>query len=64
MLARGGAETHTAWPMSNDAFKYLAIIAAVVAAVLISNFLVDFHDWNRTQTCVTAGGRNCGVYRH
>jgi uncharacterized membrane protein YwzB len=50
--------------MSRDALKYLAIIAAIVAAVLLSNFLVDFYDWNKTQTCATSGGRNCSVYRH
>ena len=35
-----------------------------VAVLLISNFMVDFYDWNKTQTCATSGGRNCGVYRH
>jgi hypothetical protein len=50
--------------MSNDAVKVLAIVAAVVAVLLISNFMVDFYDWNKTQTCATSGGRNCGVYRH
>jgi hypothetical protein len=50
--------------MSNDGIKVLAILAAIVAAVLLSNFLVDFYDWNRTQTCASAGGRNCGAYHH
>jgi hypothetical protein len=40
--------------------KYLAIIAAIGAAVLLSQFLFDFYDWNKTQTCASAGGRNCG----
>jgi hypothetical protein len=50
--------------MSNDAVKVLAIVAAIVAVLLISNFMVDFYDWNKTQDCATSGGRNCGIYRH
>jgi hypothetical protein len=46
--------------MSKNAMIFLAIAAAILAAVLTSNFLVDFHDWNRMQDCTTAGGRNCG----
>lgn len=53
---------HTQAIMSNDALKLLAIVAAIVAAVAISNFLFDFYQWNRTQSCATAGGRNCGLY--
>lgn len=48
--------------MSNDALKILAILAAVAAAIAISDFLFDFYQWNRTQNCATAGGRNCGLY--
>ncbi len=40
--------------------KYLAIIAAIGAAILLSQFLFDFCDWNKTQTCASTGGRNCG----
>lgn len=40
--------------------KYLAIIAAIVAAVVLSQLLFDFYQWNRLQTCATGGGRNCG----
>jgi hypothetical protein len=40
--------------------KYLAIIAAIAAAVVLSQFLFDFYDWNKTQTCASTGGRNCG----
>jgi hypothetical protein len=46
--------------MSRDALKFLAIAAAIVAAVLLSNFLVDFYDWNKEQSCASTGGRNCG----
>lgn len=48
--------------MWSDRYKYLAILAAIAAAVLISNFLIDFYDWNRTQACATGGGRNCAMY--
>ncbi len=44
----------------DDAVKYLAIIAAVVAAIVLSQFLFDFYDWNKTQTCLSSGRRNCG----
>jgi hypothetical protein len=40
--------------------KYLAIIAAIIAAIVLSQFLFDFYDWNKTQSCLSTGGRNCG----
>lgn len=41
----------------------LAIVAAIVAAIVLSQLLFDFHDWNRQQSCATGGGRNCGQLR-
>jgi len=41
--------------------KYLAIIAAIIAAIVLSQFLYDFYDWNKTQSCLSTGGRNCGA---
>jgi hypothetical protein len=40
--------------------QVLIILAAVVTAVLLSQLLFEFYEWNREQTCATAGGRNCG----
>ncbi|HEV8015179.1 MAG TPA: hypothetical protein VGP48_06580 [Stellaceae bacterium] len=40
--------------------KYLAIIGAIVAAIVLSQLLFDFYDWNKTQSCASTGGRNCG----
>jgi len=40
--------------------QILLILAAIVAAVLLSQFLFAFYDWNREQSCATAGGRGCG----
>lgn len=40
--------------------QLLLIAAAIVTAVLLAEFLFAFYDWNRTQACATAGGRNCG----
>lgn len=37
----------------------LAIVAAVIAVILVSQLLFAFYDWNRQQTCATGGGRNC-----
>ena len=39
----------------------LLIAAAIVVALLLSQFLFDFYEWNRTQACATSGGRNCGA---
>ena len=40
--------------------KYVAIIGAIAAAILLSQLLFDFYQWNQTQSCLSAGGRNCG----
>ena len=40
--------------------QILLVLAAVIAAVLLSQLLFAFYDWNREQACATAGGRNCG----
>ncbi|HKR19620.1 MAG TPA: hypothetical protein VJS41_05710 [Stellaceae bacterium] len=37
----------------------LAIVAAVIAVLVVSQLLFAFYDWNRQQTCATGGGRNC-----
>jgi hypothetical protein len=42
-----------------DRYKFLAIVVFVVAAILGSQVLFKFYEWNRFQTCATAGGRNC-----
>lgn len=39
--------------------QILLVIAAIVAAVLLSQLLFQFYDWNRVQSCATSGGRNC-----
>jgi hypothetical protein len=43
-----------------DRYKYLAIIGVIAAALLGSQLLFEFHEWNKLQNCATAGGRNCG----
>ena len=45
--------------MTPDRVKFLAILAAILAAIAGYEFLVQFQDWNRTQTCASAGLRNC-----
>jgi len=40
--------------------KYLAVIVAIGAAIVLSQLLFDFYDWNKTQSCASTGGRNCG----
>jgi hypothetical protein len=42
--------------------KYLAILALIAAAFAGSWFLTKMNDWNREQSCASAGGRNCGLY--
>jgi hypothetical protein len=43
-----------------ERYKYIAIIVFVVAAILGSQLLFKFVEWNRLQSCVTAGRSNCG----
>lgn len=45
--------------MTPDRLRLLAILAAILAAFGCYELLVQFHDWNRMQSCATAGGRNC-----
>jgi hypothetical protein len=40
--------------------QVVAIVVAIAAAFVLAQFLFDFYDWNRMQSCATAGGRNCG----
>jgi hypothetical protein len=47
-------------PHTSRDMKYLAIIAAIGAAIVLSQLLFDFYDWNKTQSCASTGGRNCG----
>jgi len=37
----------------------LAIVAAIVVVIAVSQLLFAFYDWNREQACATGGGRNC-----
>jgi len=39
--------------------QLLLVLAAVVAAVVLSQLLFAFYNWNQEQACATAGGRNC-----
>ncbi len=50
---------HTGADMGSDRYKYIAIIACILAALLGSQLLFKFYEWNGLQSCATAGGRNC-----
>ena len=39
--------------------KYLLLVLAILATVLLGEFVFQFADWNKTQACATPGGRNC-----
>jgi hypothetical protein len=39
--------------------NYIAIILAIVAVLLVSEFVKEFSDWNKEQACAAAGQRNC-----
>jgi hypothetical protein len=54
-----GGRRHTGAAMWSDRYKYLAIIACILAALLGSQLLFKFYEWNRLQSCATAGWRNC-----
>jgi hypothetical protein len=38
---------------------YLGVLAAVIAAVVLAWFAMEFADWNEQQSCVLSGRRNC-----
>ena len=41
--------------------RYLLIIIAVLTTLVLSELLIEFHDWNKEQDCLSAGGgRRCG----
>jgi hypothetical protein len=40
--------------------EWLKLLAAVAAAFRCYELLVQFDDWNRTQSCATSGRRNRG----
>jgi len=40
--------------------QLLLVAAALIAAVVLTQLLFEFYEWNRLQECATAGGRNCG----
>jgi hypothetical protein len=48
---------------ANPAMNYLGVLVAIVAAILLSWFALEFADWNKQQACATSGGRNCGAPR-
>ncbi|HZS81358.1 MAG TPA: hypothetical protein VFA50_00690 [Stellaceae bacterium] len=39
--------------------NYLVLVLVLIAAALLGEFVFAFADWNKTQACATAGGRNC-----
>lgn len=41
--------------------RYLLIIIAILATIALSELLIEFHDFNKQQDCLSAGGgRRCG----
>ncbi len=41
--------------------RYLLIIIAVLTTIALSELLIQFHDFNKEQDCLSAGGgRRCG----
>jgi hypothetical protein len=40
--------------------QVLLVAAAVIAAVVLTQLLFEFYQWNKLQECAAAGGRNCG----
>jgi hypothetical protein len=40
--------------------RYLLIIIAVLTTIVLSELLIEFHDFNKQQDCLSAGGgRRC-----
>ena len=43
------------------ATRYLLIIIAILTTIALSELLIEFHDFNKEQDCLSAGGgRRCG----
>jgi hypothetical protein len=40
--------------------RYLLIIIAILVVLVLSELMVEFHDWNKQQDCLAVGGRHCG----
>ena len=41
--------------------RYLLIIIAILTTLALSELLIQFHDFNKEQDCLSAGGgRRCG----
>jgi hypothetical protein len=53
------------WPTplacARMATRYLLIIIAILTTIALSELLIQFHDFNKEQDCLAAGGaRRCG----
>ena len=60
-LAPAPAAAHSRFLQSPGAVKQLLLIAAaIVAVIVLSQLLFEFHQWDRMQACASGGGRNCG----
>jgi hypothetical protein len=46
-------------PRHDPGQDLLILVIVVLATVICARLLIDFIDWNRLQSCVTAGLRNC-----
>ncbi|MBV9522372.1 MAG: hypothetical protein JO010_06250 [Alphaproteobacteria bacterium] len=44
--------------------NYIVLLLAIIAVILLGEFVFQFADWNKTQACATSGGRNCGGVRN
>ena len=40
--------------------RYLLIIIAILTTLVLTELLIEFHDFNKQQDCLSAGGRRCG----
>ena len=41
--------------------RYLLIIIAILTTIALSELLIEFHNFNKEQDCLSAGGgRRCG----
>ncbi len=57
-------ERRVAAPAADDSMNnYLAVILAIIAVILLGEFVVEFADWNKEQACASSGRRNCGAPR-
>jgi hypothetical protein len=58
-MASPGYFSDRDYAVSDIMNNYIAVILAIIAVIVIGEFVIEFADWNKQQACATSGRRNC-----